>query len=189
LNSNGSRKEKRARRVVTRPEPTIYGNCDSWSFIVGKKPRAYRPRGRREGSLQTCNRILIHRLFTKTGGRCRDKLWAICGLPVEQPESSRMVGWAAMHMPLIQTPGPLFYRKTCIAAVYVSKCTLYDVQKCTENICRPIEKKPQTRLRVGAFGPLSPDCASRGPAGSAGSSQARRAVAARGQPCSCPPWQ
>jgi hypothetical protein len=27
--------------VVTRPEPTIYGNCDSWSFIVGKKPRAY----------------------------------------------------------------------------------------------------------------------------------------------------
>jgi hypothetical protein len=26
---------------VTRPKPTIYGNCDSWSFIVGKKPRAY----------------------------------------------------------------------------------------------------------------------------------------------------
>jgi hypothetical protein len=30
-------KEKRARRVRTRPEPTIFGNCDSWSFIVGKK--------------------------------------------------------------------------------------------------------------------------------------------------------
>ncbi|HVL44137.1 MAG TPA: hypothetical protein VM407_04855 [Acidovorax sp.] len=29
--------EKRARRVATRPEPTIIGNCDSWSFIVGKK--------------------------------------------------------------------------------------------------------------------------------------------------------
>jgi hypothetical protein len=23
--------------VLTRPQPTIFGNCDSWSFIVGKK--------------------------------------------------------------------------------------------------------------------------------------------------------
>ena len=23
--------------MVTRPEPTIYGNCDSWKFIAGKK--------------------------------------------------------------------------------------------------------------------------------------------------------
>jgi len=23
---------------MTRPEPTLYGNCESWSFIVGKKP-------------------------------------------------------------------------------------------------------------------------------------------------------
>ncbi|MFV0679665.1 hypothetical protein [Ottowia sp.] len=23
--------------VMTRPQPTIFGNCDSWSFIVGKK--------------------------------------------------------------------------------------------------------------------------------------------------------
>jgi hypothetical protein len=30
-------KEKRARRVVTRPEPTIFGNCEGWNFIVGKK--------------------------------------------------------------------------------------------------------------------------------------------------------
>jgi hypothetical protein len=22
---------------VTRPQPTIHGNCDSWAFIVGKK--------------------------------------------------------------------------------------------------------------------------------------------------------
>ncbi|MDH4465358.1 MAG: hypothetical protein QE290_15140 [Acidovorax sp.] len=29
--------EKRARRMATRPEPTIIGNCESWSFIVGKK--------------------------------------------------------------------------------------------------------------------------------------------------------
>jgi hypothetical protein len=82
LNSNGSRKEKRARRVVTRPEPTIYGNCDSWSFIVGKKPRAYSAGSGLEGSLQTCNRNFIHRLSTKSVGKHLDKLWAICGRPV-----------------------------------------------------------------------------------------------------------
>lgn len=31
-----SEKEKRARLVSTRPEPTINGNCISWKFIVGK---------------------------------------------------------------------------------------------------------------------------------------------------------
>jgi hypothetical protein len=30
--------EKRARRMATRPEPTIIGNCEGWSAIVGKKP-------------------------------------------------------------------------------------------------------------------------------------------------------
>jgi hypothetical protein len=29
--------------VVTRPEPTINGNCDSWDFIVGKLPRSHSP--------------------------------------------------------------------------------------------------------------------------------------------------
>jgi hypothetical protein len=28
---------------VTRPQPTIYGNCDSWEFIVGKKARHHKP--------------------------------------------------------------------------------------------------------------------------------------------------
>jgi hypothetical protein len=62
LNSNGADKEKRARRVVTRPKPTIYGNCDSWSFIVGKKPRAYTRHQRQTRSLQTNNRGVIHNL-------------------------------------------------------------------------------------------------------------------------------
>jgi hypothetical protein len=29
--------------MATRPEPTIIGNCDSWSFIVGKKPKGKSP--------------------------------------------------------------------------------------------------------------------------------------------------
>jgi hypothetical protein len=26
---------------LTRPEPTINGNCDSWGFILGKKPETH----------------------------------------------------------------------------------------------------------------------------------------------------
>jgi hypothetical protein len=56
--------EKRARRVVTRPEPTIYGNCDSWSFIVGKKPGAYSPEMGNYWSLQHRTKILVNNLST-----------------------------------------------------------------------------------------------------------------------------
>ncbi|WP_298437077.1 hypothetical protein [Ottowia sp.] len=34
--------EKRARPLETRPQPTIYGNCESWNPIVGKKGRPKR---------------------------------------------------------------------------------------------------------------------------------------------------
>jgi hypothetical protein len=50
---------KRARLVVTRPEPTIYGNCDSWSFIVGKKAAPYSPKNRNLSALQCHNMKLL----------------------------------------------------------------------------------------------------------------------------------
>jgi hypothetical protein len=143
--------------VVTRPEPTIYGNCDSWSFIVGKKPGAYREPPGREGSLQGCNSIFIHRLSTKRGGIHLDKLWAICGRPVEQLVSSRMVVWQSFDMPLISARRTPFYLKTLKAQFNVSKRTLFLVQNCTTNISAAVEKKPQTRLRAGAFASLTPD--------------------------------
>jgi hypothetical protein len=55
LNLKRRRQEKRARRVVTRPEPTIYGNCDSWDFIVGKKGAPYSPKNRKFPSLRRHN--------------------------------------------------------------------------------------------------------------------------------------
>jgi hypothetical protein len=91
LNSNGGGKEKRARREVTRPKPTIYGNCDSWSFIVGKKPSAYSRKTRQTGSLQASNMNVIHNLSTKMGGKVWDNLWAICGSAVDPWETSRIV--------------------------------------------------------------------------------------------------
>jgi len=65
--------------VATRPEPTIYGNCDSWSFIVGKKPGTYSPSKTKTSSLQPCNKILIHNLYTNQPS----KFWTTCGWSVD----------------------------------------------------------------------------------------------------------
>jgi hypothetical protein len=111
LNSNGAGKEKRARRLVTRPKPTIYGNCDSWSFIVGKKPRAYSRTEGRSSPLQRRNMELIHNLSTGMGGKLWDNLWAICGSAVQHGNSSRMVVPALFDMPLIADEVPRFYPK------------------------------------------------------------------------------
>jgi hypothetical protein len=50
--------------VETRPEPTIYGNCDSWDFIVGKTARRQSPQNTVGRSLLLCNKNFIHMLFT-----------------------------------------------------------------------------------------------------------------------------
>jgi hypothetical protein len=86
-----ARKEKRARRRWTRPEPTIYGNCDSWNFIVGKKACAYSAQNAKEVMLQTGNKESIHSLFTISVGSVLDNLWAICGSAVDYAKTSRMV--------------------------------------------------------------------------------------------------
>jgi hypothetical protein len=50
--------------MKTRPEPTIYGNCDSWNFIVGKKPGAHILKMAQNKALLHCNKKIIHSLFT-----------------------------------------------------------------------------------------------------------------------------
>ena len=59
-----SGKEKRARLVATRPEPTINGNCDSWDFIVGKLAQSHSPATGLGRSLLLCNMKLINNLST-----------------------------------------------------------------------------------------------------------------------------
>ena len=86
---------------MTRPKPTIYGNCDSWSFIVGKKPGAYRLNTGQTGSLQRNNSNSIHSLSTIPVGEALDNLWVICGPTVHSLNSSRIVGLGIFDMPLI----------------------------------------------------------------------------------------
>jgi hypothetical protein len=57
-------KRKRARLVMTRPEPTIFGNCDGWGFIVGKLAQMHSPKISLGKSLLQCNTHFIHKLHT-----------------------------------------------------------------------------------------------------------------------------
>jgi hypothetical protein len=102
--------------MVTRPKPTIYGNCDSWSFIVGKKPRAYSRTTPQTRSLQASNTEVIHNLSTKLGGKRWDNLWAICGSAVQHGSSSRMVVSGFFDMPLMADEVPRFYPKMYLAS-------------------------------------------------------------------------
>ena len=62
---------------MTRPEPTIYGNCEGWIFIVGKKPEANRPKIPICLSLRASNRILMHNLSTILNCAVLDNVWVI----------------------------------------------------------------------------------------------------------------
>jgi hypothetical protein len=74
---------KKGASIWTRPEPTIYGNCDSWNFIVGKKPRAYILKIAQEATLLHCNIKIIHSLLTVVYGNLLNKLWVGCGSVVD----------------------------------------------------------------------------------------------------------
>jgi len=45
--------------MLTRPEPTSNGNCDSWDFIVGKKSKTHSDSDARTGTLQANNINLL----------------------------------------------------------------------------------------------------------------------------------
>jgi hypothetical protein len=68
IDSKGAHKEKRARLKVTRPKPTIYGNCDSWNFIVGKKP-GVQPEGHSNWAVAGGQQESYSQLFNNFGGR------------------------------------------------------------------------------------------------------------------------
>jgi len=71
---------------MTRPEPTIYGNCDSWDFIVGRKPAAGILKEAATRSFKVKVTIFIHRLFTIFGWLIRDNLWVNCGRICTSPK-------------------------------------------------------------------------------------------------------
>ena len=87
---NGAPQEKRARPLETRPEPTIFGNCDSWNFIVGKKLCAYSHSSGDTMALHDSNEPLINILCTGSRDEYLNNLWANCGCAVNRKKLPAM---------------------------------------------------------------------------------------------------
>jgi hypothetical protein len=76
---------------MTRPEPTINGNCDSWEFIVGKKALGQSPYKSLKPSLQASHTEFIHNLSTESAQKQQNNLWVSCGALRGKSSESRMV--------------------------------------------------------------------------------------------------
>ncbi|MEJ8837068.1 hypothetical protein [Ramlibacter sp. AN1133] len=117
----GAHKKKGRVMKVTRPEPTIYGNCDSWNFIVGKTGRAYSRQVTPTRPLQACNWNVVHSFSTIPVGIREDNMWARCGSAVNACRASRMVvdrrsdmtGWALSPSIL---PNPVLRQQVKLAS-------------------------------------------------------------------------
>ncbi|NDP37384.1 MAG: hypothetical protein GZ093_01320 [Rhodoferax sp.] len=81
IGKNNDDQEKRARQILTRPEPTIIGNCDSWNFIVGKKPEMDSPKTVTLGRCRAATKNytqLINMVDGSASGQLVGELWTIC---------------------------------------------------------------------------------------------------------------
>ena len=76
---------------MTRPEPTIYGNCDSWDFIVGKKSLTGSTNKTPHAPLRPNNKHFIHSLSTESARKQQNNLWVSCGALGGKSWESRMV--------------------------------------------------------------------------------------------------
>ncbi|HEY9208955.1 MAG TPA: hypothetical protein VIP31_07970, partial [Acidovorax sp.] len=101
--------EKRARRMATRPEPTIIGNCEGWSFIVGKKPAPMTSPPHIRGTLPQCNKHFTHSLFTAGIRTTWDNLWVSCGSAVHASSSFHHMTAASADMSICVEQKPAFY--------------------------------------------------------------------------------
>ncbi len=96
--------------MATRPEPTIIGNCDSWIFIVGKKPVGESPSNlhlRGVAKLQQgFYTQLIHSCISNNAGQLVGELWITCVLHRNIPHRERGTRRYAIGI----EQRPLFYR-------------------------------------------------------------------------------
>jgi hypothetical protein len=68
--------------MLTRPEPTSNGNCDSWKFIVGKKAKTATKQWPKKGTLHKHHSILFttySQFYLEILGKAVGELWSTCG--------------------------------------------------------------------------------------------------------------
>jgi hypothetical protein len=68
--------------MLTRPEPTSNGNCDSWEFIVGKKAKTPTKEWPKRDTLHKHHSILFtayQQFCIGVLGKAVGELWSTCG--------------------------------------------------------------------------------------------------------------
>jgi hypothetical protein len=152
---------------VTRPKPTIYGNCDSWSFIVGKKPGAYIW----QGSAGARCRPATQTISTAYQQTRRASGGTTCGPPVDAPRTlkppSRIVVTGPRHMPQSGRGVPEFYPKRSLALQASERAPTSRGKQGGEKICpamsffdHPRKKAPCPSTGLGL---CLPSCGGRHP--------------------------
>lgn len=133
--------------MATRPEPTIIGNCDSWNFIVGKKPAEKSPPDCISGELSRCNMNFMHSLFTIGTTTTLDNLWVSCGSAVHGTLASRIVNPTPFNIPLRFEQVPVFYRNRSIERNRCKRKLTLKRHKDLGHLCKKIVRPPQKARR------------------------------------------
>ena len=178
---------------VTRPKPTIYGNCDSWNFIVGKTRRAYSLEVTPTRPLQASNSHLVHSFSTIVGGGVRNNMWAACGSAAPAPQTIPHRGGATCRYaangpsspPILPNPVLSLGHKLASAnRFHPGSAFVKAGAACLFLTIPQMESpKPEQGLGLSAGGAR----VSRARGGSAGSSPSRHGAGAPARSCSCPP--
>jgi hypothetical protein len=108
---NRSGKEKRARRITTRPEPTIIGNCDVLELHCRQKAPNVQPSNRGMLLVARSQHQIYQQLIHSFEKHDLNNLW-VKGVQHAKPcKVFRMVAVCNSAMPVIALRQPRFYRK------------------------------------------------------------------------------
>ena len=124
--------EKRARRIRTRPEPTIIGNCDWLGLHCRQKVWRAKPKKSLEGKVASQQQKLIHRLITILGiSTC-----TTCGWPVEQL-------WGIFYIPY----SGLLVRPYICNRLQLASILTKVIERPTKLVLAHLYIRPPTRLK------------------------------------------
>ena len=147
---------------MTRPEPTIYGNCDSWRFIVGKKAVAQSPYKSLAPSLRPCHTELIHNLSTESARKQQNNLWVSCGALGGKSWESRMVVicrlFISISIFIVDSLDDFIIKEgglTQIGKIEIYFQIVGRIRQTTSRV-NPLFSKGLARPNHGVLGPLSP---------------------------------
>jgi hypothetical protein len=105
-----SGKEKRARRITTRPEPTIIGNCDMLELHCRQKAPHVQPTDDQLPLVAAWQQLFYQQFIHSLEKHELNNLWVKGVQKAERCMAFRMVAVCSSAMPVIWLSTPRFYR-------------------------------------------------------------------------------